>query len=489
MKSIDKRITVLFAASEADPFVKVGGLADVAGSLPESLNLLPPESTGGNQFDVRLVLPFYKIIKSKISNPEKIYELSIPTVKGAEKASVYRYVANSVPVYLIDGEPIETDTVYAISNPLIDGAKFAFFSRAIVELIKVLDEPVELLHVNDWHTALCPYLLNIEKQTHPELSQIRSILTIHNLPFMGAETSKALDHYRIPPSQDERLPVWGQHFPLLLGLISADKIVAVSPNYAKEILTPDFGCGLEDLLSKRHKDLTGIVNGLDIIKWDPSKDEQINQKFDINHLERRLGNKKALLEEFDLFENPNAPLIAFIGRLDTQKGVDLILKALKKLKDIPWQMILLGTGDPRLEQNCRFLLDEYPHQFRAAIRFDGKLARALYSGADLLLMPSRYEPCGLAQMIAMRYGCLPLARATGGLSDTIFDAELSDNGTGFLFDEASPEALANKISQVVKLFHDRDRWIEIQKNAMRQNFAWEESALQYAVLYKELLRG
>jgi starch synthase len=258
-----------------------------------------------------------------------------------------------------------------------------------------------------------------------------SVLTVHNLPFMGAGTGKALRSYGLPASRSEKLPQWARHFPLPLGMLVADRITAVSPTYAQEIMTPEFGCGLQDFIQKRADKVSGILNGLDMDAWNPEKDQNIPQPFGIDSLEQRQANKGALLKEFDLDPTGDDPLFILIGRMDAQKGVDLALESFRQLPDRPWKTILLGTGDPLLEAASRELERDFPDRFRAAIRFDAQLARRMYAGADILAMPSRYEPCGLAQMIAMRYGCIPVARATGGLKDTIVDAADEDSATAF----------------------------------------------------------
>jgi starch synthase len=305
---------------------------------------------------------------------------------------------------------------------------------------------------------------------------------------MGAGTQAAFDLFGLPPSRYPRLPWWGRKFPLALGLQAADRIVAVSPTYAQEILTPEFGCGLENLLKTRHKSVSGIVNGLDQESWDPATDPYIPVNFDVASLNRRKQNKTALIKEFSLDPDPKTPLLILISRMDQQKGVDLAVEGLSQSIRGKWQAILLGTGDPKLEEACRQLEKDHPERIRAAIRFDAKLSRRMYAGADILLMPSRYEPCGLAQMMAMRYGCVPLARATGGLQDTIIDAFSSKElGTGFLFKPATSTALADALRRALKVFENQERWAKIQERGMRRDFSWEKSALQYVNLYRNLL--
>lgn len=482
-------IKVLFLASEADPLVKVGGLGDVAGSLPRALQQLASEKTGGNRIDIRLVIPFHSVIRKKYPDPEFLFEFEVPTTAEPIIAQAYKLSVNGVHTYLIAGEPIREDAPVYDTDATIDGRKFFFFSLAALELVKKLTWQPAILHANDWHTALAVYALKLKKSEDPFFEHIHSVLTIHNLPFMGAGIEAAFDSFGLPPSQYPLLPWWAKKFPLPLGLQTADRIVAVSPTYAQEILTPEYGCGLETFLKARQKAISGIVNGLDQESWDPASDPHIAENFEVTTLARRQDNKAALVKEFSLEPDPKIPLLILISRMDQQKGVDLAIDGLAQAVDVGWQAILLGTGNPQLEEACRQLEKDYPERVRAAIRFDIKLSRRMYAGADILLMPSRYEPCGLAQMMAMRYGCVPLARATGGLQDTIIDiADSKENGTGFLFKPATPGAFAETLHRALGVYPDKERWSAIQKRGMHQDFSWENSAVKYMKIYQDLLK-
>ncbi|MRR31116.1 glycosyltransferase, partial [bacterium] len=266
----------------------------------------------------------------------------------------------------------------------------------------------------------------------------------------------------------------------------ADLINAVSPGYAKEILTPEFGCGLQDFLKTRQNALTGILNGLDQVDWDPMTDTTIINRYDRTDLRQKSSNKAALQAEFELPIDSEMPLLVMITRMDQQKGVDIAIEGLRLAADLNWQAIILGTGDPLLETSCRSLESEFPDRVRASIRFDVSLSRRMYAGGDILLMPSRYEPCGLAQMIAIRYGTIPLARATGGLRDTITDDPTMAKSTGFLFEDARPEAFAESLRRAIYAFPDREIWSQIQMRGMAQDFSWEKSAMEYTELYTKL---
>jgi starch synthase len=272
-----------------------------------------------------------------------------------------------------------------------------------------------------------------------------------------------------------------------MALATADAIVAVSPAYALELMTPEFGCGLQDFLRTRADALSGILNGLDLKLWDPRTDSALIANYDGASLERRAVNKAKLQSSLGLPVNSDVPLLAMITRMDPQKGVDIAIDGLRRTADQSWQAIILGTGIPYLESAARSLQDEMPERVCAEIRYDAQLSRQIYAGADILLMPSRYEPCGLAQMIAMRYGCVPVGRATGGLNDTIRGYTDAVSGTGFLFNEASPDAFANCLREALQVFGDRDRWLRLQHNGMSQDFSWENAAKQYQDLYHQLL--
>jgi starch synthase len=471
--------------AEADPLIKVGGLADVTGSLPRALRKLSPDKTGGYILDVRLAVPFHHGIHSRQKNPRLATEFSLRRGRGRIHGRAYETEVNGVPVYLIEGPPfIEEMPVYLYDTPL-DGDRYTFFSLGALKAVENLKWKPDVVHANDWHTAISLYALRVKKHIMEYFSDNRTILTIHNLPFMGAGSGPALQTYGLPASRADILPKWARHFPLPLGMLTADHITAVSPTYAQEIMTPEFGCGLQDFLLARADRVSGILNGLDMDLWDPTKDLLIPQPFGKDSLAQRHINKIELLKEFNLDLTADVPLLALIGRMDYQKGVDLALESFRQLKDLPWQAIILGTGDPVLQADALKLESGLPDRFRAAIRFDANLARRMYAGADILVMPSRYEPCGLAQMIAMRYGCVPLARATGGLKDSIADIAAGDAATGILFEDAAVPALTTAMARAIMTYANRSLWLKIQQNGMRQDFSWERSAIAYSDLYRQ----
>ncbi len=477
-------LKVLFLASEADPLIKVGGLGDVAGSLPYALQGLSSEWVGGMNIDIRLVIPFHAAIRPKLEKFEQIAAFDVPNAAGTIPATVYKTEINQLTIYLIAGPPFGTGEPVYTTDSYRDGNKYTFFSLAAMALPKYIDWIPDVIHANDWHTAVAPYAAKI-LPSFSYLNASSSVLTIHNLPFMGAGAEKALEEFNIPPSLDPNLPDWARLIPLPLGLVAADRIVAVSSSYADEILTPEFGCSLETFLQSRQETVTGILNGLDQTSWDPSTDRNIPQPFGPQSLLLRQKNRDALLQELNLVNNPEIPLLIIISRMDQQKGIDLAIEALQQVINLPWQAAILGTGAPALEAACQLLQEDYPDRVRSILKFDANLARRMYAGGDMIIMPSRYEPCGLAQMISMRYGCIPVARATGGLKDTIHDF-LSPGATGFLFKEASATALAETLVRAISEFNDRSGWQKLQLCGMRTDFSWQRSAIAYAHLYQTL---
>jgi len=475
-------LRILFLASEADPFVKIGGLGDVAGSLPRALKALDPA------LDIRLVIPFHGAIQRQDYALRTAAVFDVPAAGGPIRAEALLYDLDGLPVYMIAGAPIARDAPVYTADPAVDGYKFTFFSLAALQLARELDWAPDVLHANDWHTAPAVYSLSLARGQDPTFKHTRTLLGLHNLPYLGTGAGETLAAFELPAAKGSALPAWAQYLPLPLGLLAADRIVAVSPNYAAEILTPGFGSGLHEFLAGRAGRISGILNGIDTARWDPAADPHLASNFDLHNLKPRAANKTALIDEFGLDMDPRRPLFAVVSRLDYQKGIDLLPGALRRVRSESWSLVVLGTGDPGLEAAVLQLEIDYPARARAAIRFDSALSHRIYAGADALLIPSRYEPCGLTQMIAMRYGCLPLARATGGLVDTITDGDRPDHSTGFLFEDAASGSLAAALRRALRLYQDQDQWRAMQRCAMRRDFSWRRSARQYLSLYQDLVQ-
>ena len=468
-------INILFLAAEAEPFVKVGGLGDVAGTLPRALRAISNENI---KLDVRLVLPYHTVIRPDTLRPLGIY--SIP--RGSSDIQVEAFEGNldGMPVYFLNGEPIRASGSVYSSNNKLDGEKYTFFSLAALELPQQINWMPDIIHANDWHTALAAYG-NLVRRWDVKTRRVSSIVTIHNLPFMGPDVRENLEAYGLPLAKTD-LPDWARVMPMPLGLWASDAIVAVSPTYAREILHEEFGCGLQDFLMNRTDSLRGILNGLDTASFNPQTDSTLAANFNADSLSLRPRNKAALQERVGLPVYPDVPVLGMVTRMDVQKGVDIALKGLRMLGKQNWQLVLLGAGDPRLEAMAKKLQEEMPDRIRVETRYDARLARQIYGGADVFLMPSRYEPCGISQMISMRYGCLPLVRSVGGLQDTVTDGE-----TGFAFIEARVKPFNDAVRRALSLYPERERWAEMQKAGMALDFSWPHSARQYLELYKKLV--
>jgi starch synthase len=472
---------ILFLAAEAEPFIKIGGLADVAGSLPLALRHLSNLNASDVPLDVRLVLPLHQAVRLDATELPTVAKFSVYRGGVSIPVIVLETSLDGMPVYFISGTPISnTPTVYS-PDPAHDREKYAFFSLAALELIQHLDWQPDIIHANDWHTSLALYALH-SRENGSVQDRPRTVLTVHNLAYLGGDGSEVLSAYDFRPLTDHSLPVWAQSQPLPLGLWSANAIVPVSPTYAREIHTPDFGCGLDTYLATRIDSLTGILNGLDINFWDPHKDKFLPACFDAEQLPARALNKTALQKTLVLKHDESIPLLAMVGRVDYQKGLDIAFRALRDLVGCKWQFVILGSGDPVLEDTARQLQSDYPDRIRAVIRYDAELSHMLYGGADMFLMPSRYEPCGLAQMIAMRYGCVPVVHATGGLIDTVHEGT-----TGFLFENSEPISMEAALVRALDAYADKVKWQQFQRNSMKEDFSWTRSAGQYALIYKSLL--
>jgi starch synthase len=405
---------------------------------------------------------------------------SIPRGSTEVQVEAYEGTLDGMPVYFLNGEPIRASGSVYSSNNKLDGEKYTFFSLAALELPRQINWQPDIIHANDWHTALAAYG-NLVRRWDEKSRHISSVVTIHNLPFLGPDVSATLQEYGLPLANTD-LPGWAKVMPMPLGLWASDAIVAVSPTYAQEILGEQFGCGLQEFLQNRKDSLSGILNGLDISSFDPQTDSTLAVTYNADSLSVRPQNKAALQERLGLPVLPDVPLLGMVTRMDVHKGVDIALKGLKMLGKQNWQLVLLGAGDPRLETMAKNLQAEMPDRVRVETRYDARLARQIYGGADIFLMPSRYEPCGTSQMISMRYGCLPLVSAVGGLLDTV-----TDSLTGFTFTGTKVKPFNDAVRRALGLYPDRKRWEEMQKAGMALDFSWPSSARKYLELYRKLL--
>ena len=495
-----KTLNILFLAAEADPFVKIGGLGDVAGSLPPALRSITilQEVNGREveyELDVRLVLPYHGAVHQQDYPVQSVMKFRV-LCKGksivSEGLTIHQ---EGLPVYFIKDRLIPIDSPVYSGDDQADGEKYVYFSMAALQFARAMKWKPDIIHANDWHTALAVYAIKQRKWNNNFFLNTSTVIGVHNLPYYGPHISSFLSDFSLPAANGSGLPNWAQDIPLPLGLLSADQIVTVSPSYANEMQTPEFGAGLDKFLRSRTNDVSGILNGIDVDMWDPTKDPHLVKQYSSESLDERVINKIKLQREFGLDSSEQTPIIGMVTRLDHQKGVDLVPEALRQISKMPgfvnrmWQFVLLGTGDPKLEMEMRLLESEFRDQVKVALLYNAELSHRIFSGVDMLLIPSRYEPCGLTQMIAMRYGCIPIGRATGGLNDTIQDYYKSNDSTGFLFSEAKPKSLAKTIAAALQVFEDKRSWRALQNRAMNRDFSWTRSALLYMQLYLDLHYG
>ncbi|QWK10543.1 MAG: glycogen synthase [Thermoflexus hugenholtzii] len=471
---------ILYVIAEAAPFIKVGGLADVGYGLPRALRAMG--------HDVRVVLPRYRAIPGSAYDLRPLRPpLPVPLGLAGEIRVVEVEVseATGVPTYFLWEEGyFGRDQVYGYPD---DPQRFIFFCRAALALLRHLDWQPEILHGNDWHTGFLFLWLATVGRRDRFYRPIATVFTIHNMAYQGI-TGDALLAFGGISEHVDRLEVEppGHINWLARGIAHADAVNTVSPRYAREILTPEFGFGLEPLLRRRADRLVGILNGLDPEAWDPSTDPALAARFDAEALERRVENKRAVQHAFGLPVREEIPLFAFIGRLIEQKGLPLLLEAAEALFARGIQVAVLGTGMPEYEEALAAWPARFPGQAGVRLAHDERLARLLYGGADVFLMPSKFEPCGLGQMIAMRYGALPLVHAVGGLADTVQDID-GEAGTGFVFSPFSVEAFLTAVDRALALYADRPAWQAAQRRAMSRDFSWSASARAYEDLYRRAL--
>jgi starch synthase len=475
-------LRILFAASECAPMVKTGGLGDVIGALPRAL-----QSLG---LDVRVLLPGYPAIMSLLSDAKvsarfaPIADLPSADLREGKLQGTHYYVIDCPELYARAGGPYQDPHGHDWPD---NARRFGLLSHSAAALA-LPDSPLswrpELLHLHDWQTAVAAAYLAFAPASHPP-----TIVTVHNLAFQGTFDREWLSRLGLP------LEAWSMHGVEYYGRLSflkgglyyADAITTVSRTYAREIQTPAFGMGLEGLLASRADRLHGILNRIDDAEWDPRTDRHIPSHYSAASLWRKASNKRMLRERLNLEMRDNVPVIGLVSRLTPQKGIDLVAQAGPLLLEQPAQLAILGLGDRDLETALLELATRYPGQVGIVLGFDEGLAHLIEAGADAFLMPSRFEPCGMNQMYSQRYGTIPIVRGTGGLADTVVDCRpetLADGtATGFVFAEASADAVRAHVERCVRTWRDRDTWRALQRNAMARDFGWGASARSYAELY------
>lgn len=472
---------ILLAASEVAPFAKTGGLADVAGSLPKALKTLG--------HDVRVVMPCYK----QINTGRYLTDLPVP-MDGHLETAIVRYVSipaenEEVPVYLVDNHQFfYRDHMYGYQD---EAERFDFFTKASLAMLPYIGFQPDIIHCNDWHTALMPLYLKDRYNDEPFHRNIATLFTIHNLQYQGRFPYDVMaklglnERYYSP----ELLEYYGEVNFMKAGLIYSDVLNTVSRKYAMEIQTAEMGEGLDGLLRKRALDLYGILNGIDYEEMNPAADPRICCHYDVHTLEHKRENKYQLQRELGLSMG-DIPMIGIITRLVSQKGLDLIAAVIDRIMELGVQFVLLGTGEEYYEKLFAEVKIRYPHQTSVNLGFDAGLAQKIYAGSDIFLMPSRFEPCGLGQLISLRYGTVPVVRKTGGLADTIknYDPE-TGYGNGFTFEEYQPNRLLDTITGAVRLYQsDPEAWTRLARVAMSMDFSWNQSAIKYLELYEKAIK-
>ena len=470
---------VLFAASEAHPFIKTGGLGDVMGALPKSLAKLG--------VDVRVVIPKYKNIKDELKQKLQFVKWFTVSVGWRNQyCGIFQYQYKGVIYYFIDNEYyFNRDGLYGYFD---DGERFAFFNRAVLEFIKQIDWQPDLINCNDWQTGMVPVLLNLEYKKDEFYSKIKTVFSIHNLLFKGSFSPKVLPElfgYDYMPLVNGSVELDGSVSFLKGGLNYCDQITTVSNTYAEEIKTPQYGEGLDGFLRSKSYYLMGIVNGIDYEEFNPQDDKLIFKNFNINSIDNKVQNKLSLQRELGLPQKKDTPMIGLISRLTHQKGCDLIVNMIDRLLQRDIQLVILGTGDYWYEETFKNLQYRYPDKVSANIKFDNTLAHKIYAATDMFLMPSLFEPCGLGQLIALRYGSIPIVRETGGLKDTISPYnQYNGVGNGFGIKNFNSNELMQIIEYALTIYNDKNAWNNIIRQAMNSDNSWEKSAMQYKWLYE-----
>lgn len=476
---------ILFVASEVAPFAKTGGLADVTGSLPKELARMG--------HDVRIILPFFKTVEEggfEISGVEQ--NVSVHFGKTAETGGIHSTRLDGIPVYLLEnGKFFRRDFLYGTpagdypDNP----RRFAFFCRGVLEFLKRSDFRPDIIHCHDWQAALVPILLRHELGDDAFFRESSVLFTIHNLAYQGLFPKESLAEMGLDHSYFalERLEYYGKINLMKGAILAADLINTVSESYCREIQTPEMGCGLDGVLRLRRDDLSGIINGLDYGEWDPAADREIFSAFTAENLAGKKANKEGLQRLLGLEPSADIPLLGIVSRLSAQKGFDLIAELIPRLAREKLQLAVLGAGEDKFVRLLKSATRRKTRNVSFNFGFDSSLAHKVYAGCDIFLMPSHYEPCGLGQLIALRYGTVPVVRKTGGLADTVIDPRESAKPTGFSFTDYSSAALWEAVQRALLAWEGKGEWAKMVRRGMGLDFSWHHSAQSYEGLYRRAL--
>ena len=482
---IDRPLKILVLSAEVVPFAKTGGLADVAGALPKALRTLG--------HDVRVCMPRYGRIDPARFNLRKVLDpFAVPMDSTTEPVGVMMgTIGQDIPVYMTDNDRyFGREGIYGYPD---DGERFILFCRAALEMLKPLKWQPDVIHCNDWHTGIVPNWLQTTYLGDPFFSQTASVFTIHNLQYQGIFGQRILevagiDEYGFIQRPD--VADLGNVVGLMArGILFADIVTTVSEKYAEEILSPEYGERLDPLLRDRREHLFGVLNGVDYDEFDPATDKYIARNFDLNTLDQRLENKLALQREACLPERRDVPLIGLVSRLVDQKGFDILAEVFDQVMSVlDVQFVLLGTGDPHYHNVFNSFAQRYPEKIALFLTFNAPLAQKIYAGTDMFLMPSRFEPCGLGQLISLRYGSIPVVRSTGGLADTVHDFDpRTGEGNGFAFAPYEGRHLYTTIVRAVENYKYAETWRQLQVRGMKADYSWQASARKYVDLYHKAL--
>lgn len=479
----EPELKVIFAAFEASPFMKTGGLGDVAGALPRYLNDIG--------VDTRLIMPLFSSIRDEYRRDmKKIAEFTVPFSWRNQYLGIYELKYKNTIIYFLDNEYyFKRDKAYGYFD---DGERIAFFSKALLESLEYIDFDPNILHLNDWHTALSAVYLREMYQGLEKFRKMKTIFTVHNLKFQGKFDPKMLadplDLDRYPDAKRQLLQKDAVNF--MMGALNyVDYITTVSPTYAEEVKNSFFGEGLEEIFNRRASIFRGIVNGIDYDAYNPETDKNLFLNYDIKNLENKKKNKIGLQRELGLKEDENVCMIGLVSRLTDQKGMDLLTAIFEEMiNSLQVQFVLLGQGDRKYEDTFRYFENKYKGRVSSSIYFSEERSRRIYAACDLFLVPSIFEPCGLSQLIAMRYLTLPIVRKTGGLKDTVIPYnKFTKEGTGFAFQNINAHELLFTIKEAVSLYYDERETFELlMKNASEKDYSWKTSAEEYKKLYAEV---
>jgi starch synthase len=473
-------MNVLICASEGAPFAKTGGLADVIGALPKALK--------ENGCDARVIMPFYKKMKDR----NTAYYLGYAYVRIGQKleyVGIFHEESDGVDYYFIDNDRyFYREGIYGYTD---DGERFAFFDFAVLEAMKVINFMPDVIHCNDWQTGLIPYILKCNYWQYPEYARIKTVYSIHNIQYQGIFPLDMMSILYMPYSNS--LEFEGCINFMKTAIIEADSITTVSPTYRDEVLTDYYGYKLNSVLAMRYFNFMGIINGIDTTKYNPETDKDIYKNYNVKNFRKNKPiNKKSLLEDFGLDPNEDVPLFGLVSRLVDQKGIDLLMPIIDNIiYHSNAKFILMGSGNEIYENFFRSLEGRYPDRFKCYIGYNDSVAQKIYAGADIFLMPSKFEPCGLGQMIAMRYGTLPLVRETGGLKDTVIPYnQFTGEGTGFTFTNFNSYDLKEVMYLAIYLYNNnREAFNHMIEEAMSKDYSWKSSAAIYLELFNNLVNS